>query len=60
LNGNQVIQQWMETDHDASGGTYNANFLNPSTTTHGQVLDDAILAVRIHNGCTISIWGQVE
>jgi poly(hydroxyalkanoate) depolymerase family esterase len=37
LNGDQVIQQWMETDHDASGGTYNANFLNPSTTTHGQV-----------------------
>ena len=37
LNGDQVIQQWMETDHDASGGAYNANFLNPSTTTHGQI-----------------------
>lgn len=37
VNGDQVIQQWMETDHDASGGTYNANFFTPSTTTYGQV-----------------------
>jgi poly(3-hydroxybutyrate) depolymerase len=27
----------METDHDASRGTYNASFANPSTTTYGQV-----------------------
>jgi poly(hydroxyalkanoate) depolymerase family esterase len=37
LNGDQVIQQWMETDYDASGGTYSANFFNPSTTTYRQV-----------------------
>lgn len=37
VNGDQVIQQWMETDYDASGGTYNASFANPSTTTYGQV-----------------------
>lgn len=37
VNGDQVIQQWMETDHDASGGTYNASFDQPSTTTTGQV-----------------------
>ncbi|GCE23823.1 extracellular catalytic domain type 1 short-chain-length polyhydroxyalkanoate depolymerase [Dictyobacter kobayashii] len=37
VNGDQVIQQWMETDHDASGGSYNASFSNPATTTHGQV-----------------------
>lgn len=37
VNGNQVIQQWMETDHDASGGTYNASFANPSSRTSGQV-----------------------
>lgn len=37
INGDQVIQQWMETDHDASGGTYSANFANPSTVTNGQV-----------------------
>lgn len=37
LNGDQVIEQWMETDHNASGGTYNARFASPSTTTHGQV-----------------------
>ena len=37
INGNQVIQQWMETDYDASGGAYNANFADPATTTYGQV-----------------------
>jgi poly(3-hydroxybutyrate) depolymerase len=37
VNGDQVIQQWMETDEDASGGTYQASFDNPSTTTYGQV-----------------------
>lgn len=37
VNGDQVIQQWMETDEDASGGTYQASFANPSTTTSGQV-----------------------
>lgn len=37
VNGDQVIQQWMETDKDASNGTYNASFNNPSTTTYGQV-----------------------
>lgn len=37
VNGDQVIQQWMETDENASGGTYQANFDHPSTTTQGQV-----------------------
>lgn len=37
VNGDQVIQQWMETDRDASGGTYNASFANPSTIAYGQV-----------------------
>ncbi|GCE09421.1 extracellular catalytic domain type 1 short-chain-length polyhydroxyalkanoate depolymerase [Dictyobacter aurantiacus] len=37
VNGDQVIQQWMETDHDASGGTYNVSFSSPATTTSGQV-----------------------
>lgn len=37
INGDQVIKQWMETDHDASPGTYNASFADPSTTTYGQV-----------------------
>ena len=36
VNGDQVTQQWMETDHLASGGRYAASFGSPSSTTHGQ------------------------
>lgn len=49
VNGDQVIRQWMETDHDASGGTYNANFNNPSTTTTGQVPGGHSYSVRTWN-----------
>ncbi|GER91289.1 hypothetical protein KDW_54510 [Dictyobacter vulcani] len=37
VNGDQVIQQWMQTDHLASNGSYNASFGSPSTTTNGSV-----------------------
>lgn len=37
INGNQVVQQWMETDYLASGGVYNANFSSPNTIINGQV-----------------------
>ncbi|GCE09901.1 extracellular catalytic domain type 1 short-chain-length polyhydroxyalkanoate depolymerase [Dictyobacter aurantiacus] len=37
VNGDQVIQQWMQTDHLASNSTYNASFSSPSTNTNGQV-----------------------
>lgn len=37
INGDEVVQQWAETDYDASGGSYNASFSSPSSTTHGQV-----------------------
>lgn len=37
INGDQVIQQWMRTDHLASKNTYNASYTSPSSTTHGQV-----------------------
>lgn len=37
LNGDQVVQQWMQTDHLASNNTYNASFNSPSSTTSGQV-----------------------
>ena len=38
INGDQVIQQWMETDRLASHGTYTASFSSPTTTTTvGQV-----------------------
>lgn len=37
INGEQVVQQWMQTDHLASNSTYNANFSSPTSTTNGQV-----------------------
>jgi len=37
IDGNQVVQQWMETDFLASHGTYDAGFNHPSSTMHGQV-----------------------
>lgn len=49
INGDQVIQQWMVTDHDASGGSYNANFYNPSSTTHGQAPGGYSYTVRRWN-----------
>jgi poly(hydroxyalkanoate) depolymerase family esterase len=37
INGDQVVQQWMQTNHLASDGLYVADFHNPTTTTFGQV-----------------------
>ena len=37
INGDQTIQQWMQTDHLTSNGTYQAEFHRPSSTTAGQV-----------------------
>jgi poly(hydroxyalkanoate) depolymerase family esterase len=49
INGDQVVQQWMETDYDASGGSYNVNFNNPSSTTYGQVPGGYAYTVRSWN-----------
>ena len=37
INGDQVVQQWMQTNHLASQGLYVVDFKNPTTTTFGQV-----------------------
>ncbi|WP_223258418.1 extracellular catalytic domain type 1 short-chain-length polyhydroxyalkanoate depolymerase [Thermogemmatispora tikiterensis] len=37
INGDQVVQQWMTTDRLASGGSYNASFGSPSSSSNGQV-----------------------
>jgi poly(hydroxyalkanoate) depolymerase family esterase len=37
LNGDQVVQQWMQTNQLASQGLYVADFNNPTTATSGQV-----------------------
>lgn len=37
INGDQVVQQWMETDTLASSDMYNAKFSSPTSTTPGRV-----------------------
>jgi len=37
LNGDQVVQQWMQTDRLASHDTYHADFNSPTSTGTGQV-----------------------
>jgi len=36
VNGDQLVQQWMETDHLASHNTYSPNFTQPTNVTSGQ------------------------
>ncbi len=36
-NGDEVVQQWMETDRLASNGAYTADFEQPASITSGQV-----------------------
>jgi poly(hydroxyalkanoate) depolymerase family esterase len=36
-NGDQVVQQWIQTNQLASRGTYTANFHHPTQATPGQV-----------------------
>jgi poly(hydroxyalkanoate) depolymerase family esterase len=37
INGDQVVQQWMQTNHLASQGQYVADFHHPTIATSGQV-----------------------
>ncbi|GAC1436073.1 MAG: hypothetical protein PVS3B3_27070 [Ktedonobacteraceae bacterium] len=37
VNGDQSVQQWMETDHLASNTTYSPDFTRPTSVTSGQV-----------------------
>ncbi len=37
VNGDQALQQWMETDHLASLNTYTPDFTRPTHVTSGQV-----------------------
>jgi len=37
VNGDQVVQQWMQTDRLASNGSYNADFNSPASSEAGQV-----------------------
>lgn len=37
INGDQVIEQWMQTDRLVAPNIYNASFTSPTSTTNGQV-----------------------
>lgn len=37
INGDQVVQQWMQTNRLASGGSYAPDFATPDSATSGQV-----------------------
>jgi poly(hydroxyalkanoate) depolymerase family esterase len=49
VNGDQVIQQWMQTDALASDGTYDVTFSSPSTVTSGKVPGGRIYTVYTWN-----------
>jgi poly(hydroxyalkanoate) depolymerase family esterase len=37
INGDQIVQQWMQTNHLASNGLYVADFKHPTTTISRQI-----------------------
>jgi len=52
VNGEQVVRQWMQTDHLASVNTYNASFTRPTSTTNGQVAGG--------HSYTVYTWNDTE
>lgn len=60
INGDQVIQQWMETDQLASNGAYRPDFANPASTTTGQVTSGYSYTTFLwndsHNATVQSYW----
>ncbi len=50
VNGDQVVQQWMETSRLATGNTYRPDFARPTKVDNG----------RVHNGYayTVSRWND--
>jgi poly(hydroxyalkanoate) depolymerase family esterase len=49
INGDQVVQQWMQTDHLASSNSYNPSFTNPSVSTPGSVPGGRAYTIRRWN-----------
>jgi poly(hydroxyalkanoate) depolymerase family esterase len=49
MNGDQLVQQWMETDHLASNNTYSPDFSRPTSVTAGQVPDGYAYVVATWN-----------
>jgi len=49
VNGDQTLQQWMETDYLASNNTYPANFKQPTSVVSGKVPGGYAYAVATWN-----------
>ncbi len=49
INGEQVVRQWMQTDHLAAQNTYDASFHAPASVTNGQVAGGHSYAVDTWN-----------
>lgn len=63
INGDQVVQQWMQTDYLASQHIYHASFNNPSSITHGQVPDGHSYTVyrwNDDNGSEIQEYWKID
>jgi poly(hydroxyalkanoate) depolymerase family esterase len=63
LNGDQVVQQWMQTDMLASHGAYAATFSSPTGTTTGQVANGHAYTVNAwddSNGNEVQEYWKVD
>jgi poly(hydroxyalkanoate) depolymerase family esterase len=63
INGDQVVQQWIQTNHLASQGLYVADFHNPTTTTSGQVPEGLAYTVSTwqdHTGKEVQHYWKIE
>lgn len=63
VNGDQVVQQWMQTNRLASRGTYTADFHRPTHVTSGQVLNGYSYAVETwnaSNGEEVQVYWKIN
>jgi poly(hydroxyalkanoate) depolymerase family esterase len=63
INGDQVVQQWMQTNHLATHGLYVADFNNPTITTSGQVPEGLAYTVSTwedHSGKGVQQYWKID
>lgn len=62
-NGDEVVQQWMETDRLASNGTYTASFDQPVSVMTGQIPDGYAYTLSTwidHTGTITQVYCKVS
>ena len=63
INGEQVVQQWMQTNHLASQGLYVADFQHPTTTTSAQMPEGHAYTVSTwedHTGKEVQQYWKID